>query len=639
MKFELPNAAVKMNNKVAEVGDEGDSWEVIGEPLSGLVDKTLPAYDKALDLELAPSAGDKRTELATLRWGKIAKDIARLTGLVDAIRDVSRVVGLGKAELAHDWKGEAYDAFAATITKVETLLDDYATAVETSATGMATALAAIQRFHTVYRDDTLEAHLNFTGVAPPNEWRRMTSGDADFLAEHCTCVGNCFYNDADFLPLMDRKLVTKKLFDQLEKWDCTHNSSVVTGQYRFVVDGATEERTTIKNKIHDWYVATDELEENVGKAFGAALENLRILAEVKVFAGLSVPGAAAPGGGDPGPGGGDPGPGSTGYPGGGGDPGPGSGYPGGGGAEVAVPTEPEPTPEPAPTEPAADSADTADAAVAPDAEPAESADTVQITDGDRKISVTSPDGEGHVKVTVTDAAGTTKSYALDFDAASEMSRPSDTGVGPQGQQVGPDGQPLVEQVPARSDGKCVIQDGEVTITAERPLFAPDSISFTIDAGTGAPTTYTVDFEDAAETPATAAAPSEPVDAAATTVTAEDPAAAPAQPEAEPTANATTAQAWHGDPSGSVSGVLVDNHDGEAGLASAEDSTDSTHADDSADKEANGMAGAGMPMTGGGGGGAGAQEGRAGSGWSVHGDLFEAGTVYSMHGVLGDDELE
>jgi hypothetical protein len=31
-------------------------------------------------------------------------------------------------------------------------------------------------------------------------------------------------------------------------------------------------------------------------------------------------------------------------------------------------------------------------------------------------------------------------------------------------------------------------------------------------------------------------------------------------------------------------------------------------------------------------------GRAGSGWSVHGDLFDTTEpVYSMHGVLGDED--
>jgi hypothetical protein len=33
-----------------------------------------------------------------------------------------------------------------------------------------------------------------------------------------------------------------------------------------------------------------------------------------------------------------------------------------------------------------------------------------------------------------------------------------------------------------------------------------------------------------------------------------------------------------------------------------------------------------------------ETGRAGSGWSVHGDLFDAAEpVYSMHGVLGDED--
>jgi hypothetical protein len=51
-----------------------------------------------------------------------------------------------------------------------------------------------------------------------------------------------------------------------------------------------------------------------------------------------------------------------------------------------------------------------------------------------------------------------------------------------------------------------------------------------------------------------------------------------------------------------------------------------------------MAGAGIPMMGGGPSGGGADGGRAGSGWSVHGDLFDsAEPVYSMHGVLGDDD--
>ncbi len=348
MNLQRPNAVAAMNNEVAAVGDDGDSWEVIGEPLTDQVDKTVPEYNTKLDLDLDPSAGKKRAEIATLRWGKIEKDVARLRGLVKAIENVSQVVAYGRGQLAHEWKGEAFEAFSAALLNVEKTLNDYATAVTTTADGMAAALTAIRQFHTEYRDASVETHLNFDGCAPPHEWKRMTTGDADFLADHCTCIGNCFYNDDAFLPLMDRKLVTKELFDQLEKWDCTHNADVVTGQYKYVVGEAHNERTTIQGKIHKWYKATDELKKNVDDALKASLENLRILSEVKVFSALSVPGAAAPGGGGPGAGG-DPGPG------GGGDPGPGGGgYPGGGGSpDAAMPPIPEP-PEPAPTEPAAD---------------------------------------------------------------------------------------------------------------------------------------------------------------------------------------------------------------------------------------------------------------------------------------------
>jgi hypothetical protein len=76
---------------------------------------------------------------------------------------------------------------------------------------------------------------------------------------------------------------------------------------------------------------------------------------------------------------------------------------------------------------------------------------------------------------------------------------------------------------------------------------------------------------------------------------------------------------------------ADQSEGEAGLASVPD--------DPA-QDASGMAGAGLPMMGGATGGSGGEPGRAGSGWSVHGDLFDTGEpVHSMHGVLGDDDLE
>jgi hypothetical protein len=78
----------------------------------------------------------------------------------------------------------------------------------------------------------------------------------------------------------------------------------------------------------------------------------------------------------------------------------------------------------------------------------------------------------------------------------------------------------------------------------------------------------------------------------------------------------------------VSGVLVPDRSGEAELAKAPDA---------AQPELAGMAGAGLPITGGHA-NSGPEGGRAGSGWSVHGDLFDNGEpVYSMHGVLGDED--
>lgn len=637
MKFDLPNAVAAMNDAVAAVGEDGDSWEIIGGgPFSRLVDDVVPDYNEKLDLKLKPSAGDKRAEICTVRWGKIEKDIARLNGLVAAIRNISSVVKLGKDQIALDWKGEAFDAFRVSIEKVERTLNDYATAMETTAGGLTTAMSGIRQLFTSYRDDTLGQHLVFDKFSKPADWKRMSPADAEFFVENCgsqTAIGDCLYNNDQQVAKIDRKLTNKRLYDQLVKWDCTRNPGVVIGQYNYIVDAAYDERTKILDKIRAWYHATDELERTVGEAFDAALENLRIIAELKVFSTFSVPGATAPGGapgGDPGPGGGDPGPGTGGYP--------------VDGGEVATPSpesEPMPESDPAAVDPAAVAGpETTDPATAAPETP-QTGETVEIKDGDHTISVSSPDGQGVVKVTVDDGSGTPKSYALDFDAAS--------GLTPQSSDAGAAPDENVTQVPARTDGKCVIQDGDMTITAERPLFSPDSVTVTVDDGTGSPSTYTLDFPEDTDPNASGTPQSDPATGAppanGTSPAPADDTAATASPEAAPTdagqpgaaqaqpvtADQTTnPQSLVGDQRGSLSGVLQsDQRDGDAALASAPDA---------ASPQSLGMVGAGMPMMG-------ApqtddESGRAGSGWSVHGDLFDSGEpVYSMHGVLGDDDLE
>jgi uncharacterized protein YukE len=512
MRFELPNAVSAINNAVAAVGEDGDSWEVVGDPLTELVDGQAAGYDEKLDLKLDPPPGDKRAEICTVRWGKIYKDVARLNGLADAVESVSAAITSGKNVIAHDWKGESYDAFRTQLEKVEKTLNDYVTAVRTAAAGLQAAVDGTVRMFTRYRDDTIETYLALPGrFSPVDEWKRLSRNDAEYFAAHCVShdgvtgvfTSSCFYPNEGLVKAIDRKLTTKRLRDQVEKWDCTSNPAVAANHYKYLVDTAYEERGLIRDLIagdKGWYAATDTLKTQVTAALDAALENLRIIADLRVFATLSVPGATAPGGapgGDPGPGGGDPGPG-------GGDPGPGGGYPGPGtgGGDVAMPAQEPPMtvdptagPEPEPTEPEATGSESTEEATEPEAtEPSAGAETVSVTDGDRTFSVTSPDGQGRVTLTVDDGSGAPKTYSLDFNAAS--------GMGPQPGTEGdqPEPEEGVEQVPARSDGKCVIQDGDLTVTAERPLFSPDSIAITVDDGTGTPTTYTLDFPEDAETP-------------------------------------------------------------------------------------------------------------------------------------------
>ncbi|WP_121389616.1 hypothetical protein [Actinokineospora cianjurensis] len=209
--------------------------------------------------------------------------------------------------------------------------------------------------------------------------------------------------------------------------------------------------------------------------------------------------------------GGGPGPGQTG----GGPPPPGAYEP---------PAVPQPT-DPAAAIPAVPQVPQVPATGAPE--------TVTITDGDRSISVQSPDGQGKVSVTVDDGSGKPKTYELDFGQSTPGaldpltgkpvldpvtgqpvgSTAGQPGVDPvtgrpvvdpvtgqpvpgqgAGQVPGPDG---VQHVQAGPDGKAVIHDGDLTITAERSATDPDTVKITVDDGDGEPVTYTVDYQDPA----------------------------------------------------------------------------------------------------------------------------------------------
>ncbi len=653
MTFQHPNAVPPIDNTGLEIDDSEHSKDIIGdEAINRAVEHTIPGYDEKLGLHLATSAHERHHRLGGLAFGKIAKDIARLRGLAAAIENISQVVKGGKDQLAQDWKGKSYDAFRTNIENLEKTLDDYRAAVEVTARGLDTALSGIRTGYQNYRDHCLGSHFNWGRLAPPDTWWKMSADKGQYLADHCISwhgvTGDCFYDEDDVVAIIDGKLTNNRLFnDELEKWDCTDNLAVAVSQYAYVVKSAEDERDAIDKKVVAYCEEADALRDLVGKAYDSSFGNLRILAETNVFSHLNVPGAT--GAGDPGQGGPgqvDPGPGGPGE----GDPGPG-GHPGGGtpgGDATAMPPGAEPAqvdpttrPDPAQVDPGQVEPAAADPGPQ-DAAPPGTGESVRITDGDRTISVTSPDGEGHVKVTVETGDGKTKSYDLDFDAASGMPPRPPAG---DPETTGRQGDPDAEHVPAQSNGKCVIKDGPVTITAERPLFEPGTIKLEVDDGVNEPNIYTLDFDETStDAPGTEhadqpagrpaatgdeAAP-DAVDTAAPAARTDAPAAAEEAPgpDAARSGGASDGQQVQVTTPQAAAGALVpDQSTGEAELATA------------ADGEPAGDAGGAMPMMAGAGAGA-ADAGRAGTGWSVHGDLFDNGDpVYSMHGVLGEDDLE
>jgi hypothetical protein len=386
-------------------------------------------------------------------------------------------------------------------------------------------------------------------------------------------------------------------------------------------------------------------------------------------------------------------------------------------------TQAQPQPQPSDgTDPSA-----VDPSLDPNADPAKDPakgqqqhpETVTIEDGNRKVTVASPDGQGHVKMTVDDGTGQPKTYDMDFSqppgGATPGSQfgPNGSQLGPDGQplhtgqqQLGPDGQPLqngqqqfgpdgkpiagdgVQHAVAGPDGKAVIHDGNVTITAEQTPPGSDNVKLTIDDGSGKPTTYVIDYDDPTQPQVSPLEPdpAQPVvgqhaqpDPMADTGGAHtlpapadtqgfagggsaftETSAGPGQhaladvPGSDQPVLTTTTQSVGLDFGGgdgvadttwSTQGdLLADGQDqvapamGEAGLAAVPDDGNGAHHEQQAGQPAGAMGG-GMPMMGGMGGGAGGGEQERGSSqWSTQGDLFDDGPSAGarISGLLDDD---
>lgn len=673
-QFTFSNAWNEFKSKAkGESGTIDDSCDevILGPRFNEAVRHYANGYLKRLELGPENKATDERARLLDLRWGKIEHDAAMMEGLGAAIADLSSTLASGVANLGQSWKGDSYEAFRTALGKINTTLTAYADGATITGETFTTAMVETRAQYQMYAEDSVRDHLNFGDVSPPEQWHKMQDSDKYSGFDLASCCPSDHGNvvpilEGDIVPdynwdcikdndeqrrMLTGNFVTERRWEHCKQDGCEESLDRVNIMFTNLVNDCEDARQRIKENLEAFYSATETTVDAVTKMMDTAVGNLFELAEEEAFTSLRVIGGAG-GGTAPADAGG--------YPGGGGG---GGGYPGGGSGGAApmpaveVPEIEVPEVEPAVTDPAA-----TDPAVAEPAAPEAGQQTVRIQDGDRAISVSSPDGSGQVRVTVEDAAGATKSYSLDFDAAS--------GLLPMGQNpaeapepaVGPDGQPIedeVQQIPASTNGKCVIEDGPLTITAERPLFAPDSLRLVVDDGTGEPTTYTVDFAEQTDDPAGTAAglpavapgpapagdqeivpPSaEPVaeevaaaEPAAEALVAEPPAeaAVPEQPEAPPVdADQVTAPQSEGDGTGAMSGRLPEPGAAELGVA-----TD--------DNGGSGAAAAGMPMLGGAGaqGDSGDSGGRISSGWSVHGDLFDSGEpVYSMHGVLGDDDRD
>lgn len=616
------------------------------------VNDRIPRYDEVLGLGMMRSSAERHERLGGLAFGKINKDIGSLRALQAAVASLSETIRLGKEEMGTEaWEGQSYENFCAEVGKVETTLNDYSAALGVVASGLETAMSGIDSYYAKYQDDNLNINLNWDRdegdvpeymghagqqrLSPPGEWWRMSKKDGSYLLNHCIShddaadgYDDCPYDKPEFVKIIDGKVMNKYIRDTyLEKWDCMYEETddmdaargVVRSQYETTVRWAEEEKNYIHKKINAYCKTADETHSYVGETYDSALVNLTSLAESKTLSHLTLPGAEAAGG--PGGQSGDPASGGDSSGGGDGSSGGGGGSPGGGGSYPSSSGDPAAaagTEMPGATDPNALAPE--ESATDPTLQQPE---TVEIKDGDRTITVSSPDGEGKVKVTIDDGTGEPKTYELDFSAAdgatpTEQAGDAASAFRPTGQDpaaasgdpasgaaAGQPGAEDAQQVAAGADGKAVVQDGTMTLTAEQG--EPGVIMMAVDSGDGQPpTNYTVDYSD----------PENPTAGGGASA-----ASMPASSAAGSDQNRAGAHSFGGDL----------NEPGEAALASAPE-----------DGGSQAPAGGGMPMLGGmgAGGGGGDDLARNSGGWSTRGDLFDTGEpVFSAHGVVGEEDRD
>jgi hypothetical protein len=186
-------------------------------------------------------------------------------------------------------------------------------------------------------------------------------------------------------------------------------------------------------------------------------------------------------------------------------------------------------------------------------------------------------------------------------------------------------------LPAGADGTCVIHDGPLTITAARPVGLPDTITLTVDDGTGKPSSYTLDYSGPMGAVQLTSAQSQVGDAGSGVFggTLDDPG------DGGRAGSVALPSQRYTDSSGA----------GEAGLAAAPDQGPAGDSPYQQYQPAQQVApGGGLPVLGAGGHGGGSDADRGDPRFAIAGDLFEStddqggppGTAFRISGSLDDE---
>ncbi|HEY8373513.1 MAG TPA: WXG100 family type VII secretion target, partial [Pseudonocardiaceae bacterium] len=498
-------------------GDAGcsNSDELLdaGAPALKYFETFLPLYQKISGAQVRKMVGPEATfdnvrkrydEQRHIDFAKFSADANELTEAARTQREQHAEMANKLAALWNHWEGQAsqksqeyFANYSKSVDKAIQSLNDTAGVINASCKAVAEqvrtkanwVLENITDINTAAGKNPRDIELIIdvvNGGENCDEWK---------LKRACA-IFNIEVDDG----CLDSEEFKSEVVRQATAWVNTAFAPEVEGRY----DAFMQTCDNVKEGVDEaWKVLTDHLAKVEENPFASTGENSG--GDQGRGGGGGGGGGGTGGGGGGGGGGFAGGGGGGGFAGGGGGGFAGGGGGGGGAPSMSIPEMPKPeVPEPGgELQPdGQDSLQTMPGVLDPSQQ-----DGVTIEEGDRKITVSRPDDQGNVRLTVEGPDGQPKTYDIDFDlggpgeAQDDIQSlgpyPADQGAGsfPVNPGQAPDEQGTVQTLRPGPDGKAVIQDGDVTITAEYPPGQSDRLLVTIDTGDGTPTTYTVEFDE------------------------------------------------------------------------------------------------------------------------------------------------